>query len=388
MADDELSRVFSALADPTRRDIVARLAVGDATVGELAEPYDVTVQAVSKHLKVLEDAGLVSRTRDAQRRPVPPRGGGVRPDDEVDRALPAAGRGAVPAPRRRAGPHAGRGTHRRPATTDRTRTRKEQHHDHHHATRGHHRGRPRPPAVTITREFDAPPELVYRAWDRARAGQASGWARARSTWTSRCGTAAPAGPTATPPSATARRWPASTARSTRSRPGERLVQTFTWEGMPDGGLPGDDDLRGARGRPLPDRRRLRRRLDGGAGRDDGQRHGGRHQRGLREARRAARAGRAELWTTPPPRSTGGSPALFSDRVRGVTDWDAPSPVEGWAARDVVRHLVEWFPAFLAGGAGVELPSGPSVDDDPVEAWQTQATRSRRCSTTPRRPTGC
>jgi DNA-binding transcriptional ArsR family regulator len=69
VADDELSRVFAALADPTRRDIVSRLAVGDATVGELAEPYDVTVQAVSKHLRVLEDAGLVSRTRDAQRRP-------------------------------------------------------------------------------------------------------------------------------------------------------------------------------------------------------------------------------------------------------------------------------------------------------------------------------
>ncbi len=69
MAADPLSRVFSALADPTRRDMVARLAVGDATVNELAEPYDVTVQAVSKHLKVLEDAGLVSRTRDAQRRP-------------------------------------------------------------------------------------------------------------------------------------------------------------------------------------------------------------------------------------------------------------------------------------------------------------------------------
>lgn len=66
---DQLSRVFAALGDPTRRDIVARLAVADATVGELAEPYDVTVQAVSKHLKVLEDAGLVSRTRDAQRRP-------------------------------------------------------------------------------------------------------------------------------------------------------------------------------------------------------------------------------------------------------------------------------------------------------------------------------
>jgi DNA-binding transcriptional ArsR family regulator len=71
VAADALSRVFGALADPLRRDMVARLASGgDATVGELAEPYDVTVQAVSKHLRVLEDAGLVSRTRDAQRRPV------------------------------------------------------------------------------------------------------------------------------------------------------------------------------------------------------------------------------------------------------------------------------------------------------------------------------
>lgn len=69
MADDRLSQLFSALADPTRRDIVARLATGDATVNELAEPYDVTVQAVSKHLRVLQDAGLVSRSRDAQRRP-------------------------------------------------------------------------------------------------------------------------------------------------------------------------------------------------------------------------------------------------------------------------------------------------------------------------------
>ena len=70
MAADPLSRVFAALADPTRRDMVARLAVTDATVGELAEPYDVSLQAVSKHLRVLEDAGLVSRSRDAQRRPV------------------------------------------------------------------------------------------------------------------------------------------------------------------------------------------------------------------------------------------------------------------------------------------------------------------------------
>ena len=69
MVHDQLSRVFAALADPTRRDMVARLADGDATVTELAAPYDVSVQAVSKHIKVLADAGLVSRTRDAQRRP-------------------------------------------------------------------------------------------------------------------------------------------------------------------------------------------------------------------------------------------------------------------------------------------------------------------------------
>ncbi|MDQ4007887.1 MAG: metalloregulator ArsR/SmtB family transcription factor [Actinomycetota bacterium] len=69
MTDEQLSRVFAALADPIRRDIVARLAAGDAGVGELAAPYDVSVQAVSKHLKVLEDAGLVTRSREAQRRP-------------------------------------------------------------------------------------------------------------------------------------------------------------------------------------------------------------------------------------------------------------------------------------------------------------------------------
>jgi len=69
VAEDQLSRVFAALADPTRRDMVARLAAGDATVGELAHPYAVSVQAVSKHVKVLAEAGLVSQRRDAQRRP-------------------------------------------------------------------------------------------------------------------------------------------------------------------------------------------------------------------------------------------------------------------------------------------------------------------------------
>lgn len=67
---DQLSRVFAALADEKRRDIVSRLAIGDANVGDLAAPYTVSLQAISKHIKVLEDSGLVTRGRDAQRRPV------------------------------------------------------------------------------------------------------------------------------------------------------------------------------------------------------------------------------------------------------------------------------------------------------------------------------
>ena len=61
--------------------------------------------------------------------------------------------------------------------------------------------------------------------------------------------------------------------------------------------------------------------------------------------------------------------LFTERVLGARDWDAPSPVAGWAARDVVRHLTEWLPPFLSAGAGIQLPGGPSVDEDPVSAWR-------------------
>ena len=111
MADDQLSRIFTALADPTRRDMVACLAVGHATVGALAEPYDVSIQAVSGHIKVLTNAGRVTQSRDAQRtscHPVtttaaswigpprvrrPPHRGRVRGDTEADRG---AGRCADP----------------------------------------------------------------------------------------------------------------------------------------------------------------------------------------------------------------------------------------------------------------------------------------------------
>lgn len=65
---------------------------------------------------------------------------------------------------------------------------------------------------------------------------------------------------------------------------------------------------------------------------------------------------------------------FTERVRGVPagGWDRPAPCEGWVARDVVGHLVEWFPGFLRAGAGIELPQGPPVGDDPVGAWQVHS----------------
>ena len=68
-SNDQLTRTFAALADPTRRAMLRRLARGDATVTQLAEPFPVTLQAISKHLRVLEEAGLVVRRRDAQLRP-------------------------------------------------------------------------------------------------------------------------------------------------------------------------------------------------------------------------------------------------------------------------------------------------------------------------------
>lgn len=67
--EDQLNRAFMALADPVRRRILARLALGDATVNEIAQPFTVTLQAISKHLQVLEGAGLITRSREAQRRP-------------------------------------------------------------------------------------------------------------------------------------------------------------------------------------------------------------------------------------------------------------------------------------------------------------------------------
>jgi DNA-binding transcriptional ArsR family regulator len=77
-ADEQLSMTFGALADPTRRAILARLALGEATVNELAAPFAISLQAVSKHLKVLERAGLIARGRDRQLRPSKLQGAALR----------------------------------------------------------------------------------------------------------------------------------------------------------------------------------------------------------------------------------------------------------------------------------------------------------------------
>ena len=80
-------------------------------------------------------------------------------------------------------------------------------------------------------------------------------------------------------------------------------------------------------------------------------------------------------------------ATFTKTTLGVRDWDAPAPVAGWVARDVVRHLTEWLPAFLAGGAGIKLPTGPAVDDDPVGAWQVHVDAVQALLDDPARPAG-
>ncbi len=82
MPTDRLSATFSALADPTRRAILARLALGETSVTELAEPFDMSLPAVSKHLKVLENAGLIARGREAQWRPCRIEASALKPVDE------------------------------------------------------------------------------------------------------------------------------------------------------------------------------------------------------------------------------------------------------------------------------------------------------------------
>ncbi|MFG3257153.1 TIGR03086 family metal-binding protein [Streptomyces sp. NPDC048172] len=149
------------------------------------------------------------------------------------------------------------------------------------------------------------------------------------------------------------------------RPDERIVQTFSYEGFPDSvslETTVFEDL--GDGRTRLHTTSLMESLEArdamvASGAETGIREG--YER-LDELLGSSGAAEEHRWVA----------RAFTERVRGVPAdaWDSPAPCEGWVARDVVRHLVEWFPAFLSSGAGVELPKGPSVDDDPVAAWET------------------
>ena len=213
---DQLSRVFQALADPTRRDLVARLAAdGDATVGALAAPYDVSRPG---GLQAPQGArgGRAGESHPGRPAPAgPPRGGGLRPDDEVDRALSAAGRGALPPTRPAA---AGRECGRSRASSP-TPTPKEQHHDHVHHARDQHRGGAGPAGHHHHPRVRCPARARSSAPTSIPTCSCSGSDRTASTPPSRCGTPAPAARGATPPVGRPRasRW-GSGARSTRSGP--------------------------------------------------------------------------------------------------------------------------------------------------------------------------
>jgi len=170
VAEDQLSRVFATLADPMRRDMVARLATGDATVGELAEPYDVSIQAVSQAHQGAGRCGPVSQTKDAQRRRAisKPKSS---PCDEVDRANRLQADQRYNRPRRRLGRDAGRranSRHRKPSC-------KEQHHEH---TGSRYQvsivADPKVPMIHITRDFDTTPSQLMPGSHRSRAVRSLG----------------------------------------------------------------------------------------------------------------------------------------------------------------------------------------------------------------------
>ena len=84
-----------------------------------------------------------------------------------------------------------------------------------------------------------------------------------------------------------------------------------------------------------------------------------------------------MWPATPAERHRTAAATFEERVRGVDDWDSPTPVEEWRARDVVRHLLEWLPGFLEGGAGVRLAEVPYDDAELASSWRTRADEVQR-----------
>ncbi len=148
---------------------------------------------------------------------------------------------------------------------------------------------------------------------------------------------------------------------------DRIVQTFTFDGVPDGVA-----LETLRFEDLGDgRTRLHAQslVDSFEGRDEWLASG--METGIEEGYAKLDDLIAEALMGNPANEHRRIAGVFTATVEGTAPaaWDDPAPPEGWVARDVVRHLVEWFPAFLDSAAGITLPQGPSVDDDPVGAWR-------------------
>ena len=229
---------------------------------------------------------------------------------------------------------------------------------------------PNIPVVTITREFDAPPERVFRAWEDPELVKHLDRARARWRWTSSSGTAAPAAATATPRATTARRWPGSTAPSTRPGPGERLVQTFTWEGMPDAVCLETmtfEALEGGRSRIVSTT--VVDSMEAQAGMLASGMEVGINE-GYEKLDELLAAGRS---MSAPPRSTAGWRRRLHRPGAGYDRLGRPGPGRGLGRarrRTPPRGVV---PAVPEGRSrGCELARGPSVDEDPVAAWQVHS----------------
>ena len=366
MAADQLSRVFGTLADPTRRDIVARLAVGDATVGELAEPYDVSIQAVSKHLKVLTDAGLVSQTRDGQRRPCHLE---AEVFDLMTKWIERYRRQAEERYDRLDAVLAEMRGDEQPIHTDEADDARSQHRERHQQPLpGLDRGRRQGARSSASPATSTPPR-------RSCSGP---------TPTPSCSPAG-SGPTAwRPRSSTGTPRPAAAGATSRWRDGEefgfhgcfhevgedRIVQTFTYDGQPDGVALETlrfEDLGDGRTRlhaqSLVDTFEARDQwlasgmeigVDDGYAKLDGLLAASSDERPGRRA--PAHRGRVHRR---PPRASRPRPGTSRRRWRG-----------GLRATSSATSS-SGSPPFLRGGAGITLPAGPSVDDDPVGAWRTQ-----------------
>ena len=229
MDEERLDRAFIALGRPGARRIVARLSRGPATVNELAEPFAITKQAVSKHIQVLEQAGLVTRTRDAQRRPVHLNAARTRGAHRMDRPLPADPRAAVP--------RAGRPARHRPtAQPQRHRRRREPatgENSHEHIPTPSPSPHPRGCRSSTSSASSTTGRGRLPGAPRPGARPAVARRRAATRWSSTSSDFPPAAATATSTERRGRRQYGFNGVFHVVRENEFAIQTFEFEGYPD-----------------------------------------------------------------------------------------------------------------------------------------------------------